>query len=105
VPSIHAADSRDLTAVLALLERLQLPTQGLPEHVDTLLVAEHQGRIIGSAGLECYSDGALLRSVAVALEYQCAGVGRTLVDAALDLAWSHGTQCVFLLTTVMSKRL
>ena len=46
-----------------------------------------------------YRDGALLRSVAVALEVQRKGVGHQLTDAALAFAQELGAPAVYLLTT------
>ena len=42
------------------------PLDGLADHLATTLVARRDGAIVGSAALEMYPDGALLRSVAVA---------------------------------------
>ena len=65
---ITAAQAADMPAILALLERSGLPPDGLREHVATTLVARDGARVVGSAALELYGTGALLRSVAVAAE-------------------------------------
>ena len=62
---IESATARDLGGIRALLERLHLPLSGVDEHLETALVAREDGQIIGTAALEMYADGALLRSVAV----------------------------------------
>lgn len=46
------ATEADLPAVLALLAECDLPADGLAEHLSTLLVAEADQRLIGTAGLE-----------------------------------------------------
>jgi len=55
-PRIGPARPDDLEAVLGLLRESHLPPDGLSEHVATILVARHEGRIVGSAALELYGD-------------------------------------------------
>ena len=62
---IESATERDLPEILALLERLHLPLDGVDEHLPTMLVAREDEQIVGTAALELYADGALLRSVAI----------------------------------------
>ena len=100
---IEAATTGDLPGIRALLERLQLPLAGVDEHLTTLLVAREGSQIVGTAGLELYADGALLRSVAVEPDRQGKQLGHQLTDAALHLAASHGVNAVFLLTTTAER--
>jgi amino-acid N-acetyltransferase len=85
--------------VLSLLAENHLPVEGLHDHLDTTLVARHDGRIVGSAALEIYPGGALLRSVAVAPSRQHAGLGRELTEAAIGVAQERGIPAIYLLTT------
>jgi len=96
---IESATERDVPEILALLERLHLPIDGVDEHLATMLVAREGGHVVGTAALELYADGALLRSVAVEPSRQGQQLGHQLTDAALHLAISHGRHNVFLLTT------
>jgi amino-acid N-acetyltransferase len=96
---IDAATPDDLPMVFALLEQNHLPVDGLRDHLGTTLVARGHGRIVGSAALETYADGVLLRSVAVAPELQHRGVGHQLTSAALHLARTLRARAVYLLTT------
>lgn len=96
---IDAATPHDMPMVLALLEQNHLPVDGLREPITTTLVARRDGRIVGSAALETYADGVLLRSVAVAPELQRQGVGHELTTAALRLATTLRARAVYLLTT------
>lgn len=57
-----------------------------------------RARVVGTAALEFYSDGALLRSVAVDVAFQGQRLGHALTEAALQLAEAHGAKAVFLLT-------
>jgi len=96
---INRATPQDLEAVLALLAQHQLPPDGLREHLATLLVARCADRVVGSAALEIYRDGALLRSVAVAPALQGQGVGRRLAEAAITFGESLHMPAIYLLTT------
>jgi amino-acid N-acetyltransferase len=96
---IEPARDRDLPDVRKLLEQCKLPLEGVDDHVQTMLVAREGAQIVGTAALELYPDGALLRSVAVHPRRQGSGLGRELTQAALRLAATHETDAVFLLTT------
>ena len=100
---IESATGRDLPEIRALLERLHLPLAGVDEHVPTMLVARNGEQIVGTAALEMYQDGALLRSVAVEPHLQGRQLGHQLTDAALQLASNRGVTTVFLLTTTAER--
>ena len=100
---IEPATERDLPGIHALLERLRLPLAGVDEHLPTMLVARDGEEIIGTAALEMYADGALLRSVAVEPRQQGKRLGHQLTDAALQLAATRGARTVFLLTTTAER--
>lgn len=97
--TIEAAHADDLDAVLDLLRTSNLPIDGLAPHIATTLVARRDGRIVGSAALEVYGAGALLRSVAVAAQLRGEGLGHRLTEAALALARDRRVATVYLLTT------
>ena len=97
--SIRAATSDDLFAVEQLLEASDLPLDGVREALDTFVVAESDGDLVGVAGLEICCDDALLRSVAVAPEWRSRGVGRALVNRAIANAELQGIRALYLLTT------
>ncbi len=96
---LRSARSADLPEMLALLGRAHLPTAGVAESLTHFIVAEREGELIGVAGLEVYGASALLRSVAVEDSWRGSGVGRTLIDRALEQARQAGIEDVFLLTT------
>ena len=100
---IEPASPRDLPAVRQLLQRHQLLLEGVEEHVQTMLVSRDDANIVGTAGLEFYKDGALLRSVAVDPAVQGQRVGRQLVEAALRLAQRRDANAVYLLTTTAQR--
>ena len=96
---VRTAEAEDLPAVLALLGRADLPTAGVADAFSHFIVAESEGRLIGAVGLELYGGSALLRSAAVEESWRGSGVGRVLVDRALDMARQHRIEDVYLLTT------
>jgi len=97
--TIERATREDAGAILELLRANALPVDGLLDHLDTALVARSLDRVVGTAALEVYDGGALLRSVAVVTTFRGQGVGNRLTDAALDLAATLRVPAVYLLTT------
>jgi amino-acid N-acetyltransferase len=96
---LRTASSADLEAVFGLLDRSGLPTAGVADNFSQFLVAEADGRLVGVVGLELYGHSALLRSAAVEESWRGSGVGRVLVERALDLARERDIDDVYLLTT------
>jgi amino-acid N-acetyltransferase len=96
---LRRATDKDLDAVLSLLAQGGLPQDGLADRLGTTLVATDDGQIVGSAALELYVDGALLRSVVVAPPLRGSGLGHRLTEAATDLARQLRAPALFLLTT------
>jgi amino-acid N-acetyltransferase len=96
---LRTAQSADLPGVLALLGKAELPTAGVTESVSQFVVAESQGKLVGVVGLEVYGASALLRSAAVEESWRGTGVGRVLVERALEVARERGIKDVYLLTT------
>lgn len=96
---LRTARDSDLPAVLALLKRADLPTAGLGETPSHFVVADSGGTVVGVVGLEMYGASALLRSATVEEGWRGTGVGRVLVERALDIAKEQGIEDVFLLTT------
>jgi amino-acid N-acetyltransferase len=100
---LRPAESRDLPAVLSLLERLELPTAGVAEGFAEYLVAELDGEVVGVVGIELYGSSALLRSAAVDDRWRSSGVGRRLIEKALEQARRRGIEDIYLLTTTAER--
>jgi amino-acid N-acetyltransferase len=100
---IEPARAEDTDDVLRLLAENRLPVEGLREHLATTLVARQDGEIVGSAALELYRDGALLRSVAVKPALQRHQLGRQLTEAAIALAGQRQAPAIYLLTTTAER--
>ena len=102
-PVVQAARPEDFDAIAELLGTHQLPLDGLREHLATTVVARDADTVVGSAALEMYEDGALLRSVAVAPGRQHSGLGHTLVSASITLALRRRVPALYLLTTTAER--
>src|SRR4051812_46909597 len=96
--TVRPARPEDLARVEALLTESKLPLDGVAEALPTFVVAEHEGDLVGVAGLEVCCDNALLRSVAVAPEWRSRGLGRQLVTRIIGEAESRGIRALYLLT-------
>jgi amino-acid N-acetyltransferase len=100
---VEPAESTDFAAVESLLSANQLPIAGLASCLPTMIVARHEERVVGAAGLELYPDGALLRSVVVNPDFRGQALGQRLTEAVLRLAEQRGAGQVFLLTTTAEQ--
>ena len=100
---IRRARPGDLAAVESLLTDAQLPLHGMRAAFDVGFVADEGGRIIGAAALECFEEGALLRSVVVDPSVRGRGVGRTLTLAAVEEGRIRKLPAVYLLTTTAER--
>jgi amino-acid N-acetyltransferase len=96
---IERAMPSDAEALLALMERAHLPADGLASHLDAAFVAREGDRLVGSAALEVYADGGLLRSVAVEADRRGTGLGAHLTAAAIADAQRRALPALYLLTT------
>lgn len=97
--TVRPARPGDLPRVEALLTASDLPLDGVTEAFETFVVAEHDGALVGVAGLEVCCDNALLRSVAVAGDWRSRGLGRQLVTRVIAEAEARGIRALYLLTT------
>lgn len=97
---VRTARPADAARVRTLLEGASLPTDGVPEALAELLVAEYGRRIVGAIGLEMHGATAgLLRSAIVDPEFRGIGVGDALVHTLLNDARERHVQVLVLLTT------
>ncbi|HEX8178512.1 MAG TPA: GNAT family N-acetyltransferase [Pyrinomonadaceae bacterium] len=97
--TIRPAAAADLAELLALLDAVKLPHEGVADCLAGFLVArDAAGRLVGCVGLEQHGEVGLLRSAAVAPALQRAGLGARLVAALLERARAQGVREVTLLT-------
>jgi amino-acid N-acetyltransferase len=98
--TISYASSDDLDDIQDLLSQVQLPHDGVAETVGGFLVArDKSSRLIATIGLERYGNTGLLRSAAVAPEYQGCGIGSRLTEKLLEGVTNSGVERVVLLTS------
>jgi N-acetylglutamate synthase-like GNAT family acetyltransferase len=100
---IEPATRSDADALRALLARTQLPTDGLSADLDAAFVARDGTRVVGSAAIEIYDEGGLLRSVAVDEDHRGTGLGHRLTAAAIADAERRSLPALYLLTTTAER--
>ncbi len=96
--TIQPANPQQRESIVHLLQSLQLPIADLPDSLESFVVAEEDGAIIGVAGLELYGQFGLLRSVAVNPEHRNKQLGKKLVAAIEQKAASLKLSQIILLT-------
>ncbi len=95
---IRNAEVKDLPVILALLKRVELPADDVEKFYPYFLVAEIDEKVVGTAGMEVYGKKALVRSLAVAPEFQKRGIGKQLLNEILVFAKNNGMEDAYLLT-------
>src|SRR5215831_11012405 len=98
--TIERATPECLREVLEILSQVDLPHDGVEEHLSGFLVARGEGGgSVGCVGLERRGELGLLRSAAVLPRYQGQWVGGKLIRELLKRAAGKGVTEVALLTT------
>lgn len=92
-------EQNSLGDVLTMLKENKLPYQDIKLD-NNLFVSYHNdlGQLVGSGGLEFYSEFALLRSVAVGESQRGKTLGTEIVNDLLDRAKAKSVKEIFLLT-------
>ncbi len=88
----------DIDAVCRLLNRSNLPTDGVTSGKTVMLVAEQEEQIIGCGGIEPLGRFGVVRSLSVCRDNRGTGCGSLLLDLLLSVAARHGARELFLLT-------
>jgi phosphinothricin acetyltransferase len=91
------ARPEDWPVLVRLLSGAGLPVDGAADHLGHFVLGWRQGELVASAGVECYGEAGLLRSVAAVERGQ--GLGTEVVRRALDAAYDEGVRTFVLLTT------
>jgi len=95
---IRKARRSDLHRIVGLLESESLPLEGVLDHLQNFMVAEVDGTVVGSIGLEVYDETALLRSAVVDTSHRNTGIGTRLFDTLIGYARELGVNRLLLLT-------
>lgn len=101
--ALRAAGTQDLPAIERLLTAHRLPLVGVREGVAGFAVAEVDGEVVGTIGLEVRGEYGLLRSAAVAPSSQGRGIGRALVGWVLAEGRARRLRAIYLLTTTAER--
>jgi amino-acid N-acetyltransferase len=93
------SDEKGLARVADLLKACKLPYKDL-NVADSIFLSYHDqnGEMVGSGGLEFYSDFALLRSLAVDEKYRGKKIGEAIVNDLLARVIARSIREVYLLT-------
>ena len=92
------AQATDYQRIITLLSDADLPLDGLHGH-ENFLVLCRDDRVLGCAAIERYGNYGLLRSVALDSSERRHGLGRRLVQEALQQARRDGISELVLFTT------
>jgi N-acetylglutamate synthase-like GNAT family acetyltransferase/SAM-dependent methyltransferase len=103
VTRVESATANDFPAISHLLQKSNLPAEGVKEILDSTLVARQNGNLVGVIGLERYNGDGLVRSFAVAPNWRGRGVGKELGTALLQRAVAAGVRKVYLLTNTIRE--
>jgi amino-acid N-acetyltransferase len=98
--TIIKATKDRIEEIFSLLDNVQLPKEGVLEHLDTFFIVtdKNTDMLLGCIGLEIYEDDALIRSLAVHPSYHNKGLGSKLINHIHEFASSIGIKRIYLLT-------
>ena len=93
----------DISAIISLLKRSDLPYENVDMAGRDFLVAVEKGKVVGVVGLEALGDLGLLRSLAVEASRRNEGLGKALLEKMIAHARQRGVKDLYLLTTTADK--
>ena len=97
--TIRPATAGDLPEIRKILDAALLGSEDAGAPIINFFVAEMNGRIVGTIGLEIYRHTGLLRSAAVLPSFQKRGIGEKLVSTLIEHARAQNITKLVLLTT------
>ena len=101
--NLRKATQGDWTTIAEILVECSLPLDGAKDHLDSFIVAEHNGSIVGCAALERHGKTGLLRSLAVRSAARGEAIGEHLVRTILTAASRGAMRQIVLLTTTAAE--
>ena len=100
---IRRATPADFQAVEQLLRSNDLPLDGVPVDLSGFFVAARDATLVGVVGIEDCAEYGLLRSAAVDRDSRGLGIGRQLLERAIDGAKDDRKKALYLLTTTAEE--
>lgn len=101
--TLRRAQAKDRPLVESVLRTHELSLDGMDEHFGNFWVADADGKVVGTAGLEVHGRLGLFRSLAVDTDLSGTGIGSRLTWQLLEEAVGLGLREVFLLTTTAAE--
>lgn len=96
---IVPALTEDFPNIEKLLRVQQLPTEDVTPQIFFRVIKSTAGQVVGCCGLEIHDSLGLLRSLAVATNFQQQGLGQQLVNDIIAIAKENQISCLYLITT------
>ena len=96
---VRPASAGDLERIERLLVADSLPLDGVAGALPGFVVAEESERLVGAVAVEQCGEYGLLRSAVVDATARNRGIGRQLVERAIDAARRNNLKGLYLLTT------
>jgi len=93
------ANQLDKNKIKQLLAESNLPNEDIAAHLSNVILAEHNGQLVGTVGLEILDKAGLLRSLAVKDSCRKKGLGIILMHRMIIHAQHNKINKLFLLTT------
>ena len=100
---IREAKMDDLNKIKILLDDSSLPSVDIENHILNFLVLETPAKLIGTVGMECFGDTALLRSLAIQKDFRNNGYGKELCYALLSKVKKMNISSIYLLTETAER--
>ena len=95
------ATKKDVPAIIGLLQKNDLPIEGVAQFYKDFILAEND-RLIGAVGLEIYDQDALFRSLVVDKNYRSQQIAKSLIERIKAHALLNHVKAFYLLTTTAS---
>ncbi len=95
---LRRASHDDLPQMSELLTSFNLPAVSMAEQIESFVVIEESGQVVGTGGIEYYGRTALLRSLAVTNSHQRRGHAATICEHLEAAAKRRGVEYVYILT-------
>ena len=92
------ATEADSKIIRELLEDNDLPSEDYEDHIESFIVVEESGKVIGIGGLEKCGAAGLVRSIVVVPGHRGKGVANEIYMLIEDKARNLGIKALYLLT-------